>query len=135
GAAAAAVPGAGRARAARALGRTGGPGDARSRRCRGLRLMAGFIVHVQWFFLAYFIALQLGYLVLNLLSLGVLRDYMENTSVDRLKQVFSGLEPPITIVVAAYNEAANIVGSLRSLLQLNYPEFEIVVINDGSTDD
>ena len=97
--------------------------------------MADFIVATQWFFLAYFIALQLGYVVLNLLSFGVLRRYMENTSVDRLSQVFSGLEPPITVVVPAYNEAKNIVGSLRSLLQLNYPEFEIVVCNDGSKDE
>jgi cellulose synthase/poly-beta-1,6-N-acetylglucosamine synthase-like glycosyltransferase len=97
--------------------------------------MADVIVHTQWFFLLYFIALQLGYIVLNLLSFGVLRNYMENTSVDRLSQVFSGLEPPITILVPAYNEAANIVGSVRSLLQLNYPDYEIVVCNDGSTDD
>lgn len=97
--------------------------------------MVEFIATTQWFFLGYFIALQLGYLILNLLSLGVLRAYMENTSVDRLSQVFSGLEPPVSIVVAAYNEAANIVGSVRSLLQLNYPEFEVVICNDGSKDD
>jgi len=97
--------------------------------------MVEFIVATQWFFLAYFVALQLGYLVLNLLSLGVLRNYMQSTSVDRLSQVFSGLEPPVTICVPAYNEARTIVASLRSLLQLNYPEYEIVVCNDGSKDD
>lgn len=97
--------------------------------------MADFLVATQWFFLCYFVALQLGYIVLNLLSFGALRSHMESAPVDRLSQVFSGLEPPITIVVPAYNEAANIVGSLRSLLQLNYPEFEVVVCNDGSKDD
>jgi cellulose synthase/poly-beta-1,6-N-acetylglucosamine synthase-like glycosyltransferase len=97
--------------------------------------MVAFLEATQWFFLGYFIALQLGYLVLNLMSLGVLRAYMENTSVDRISQVFSGLEPPVSIVASAYNEAATIVGSVRSLLQLNYPEFEVVVCNDGSTDD
>jgi cellulose synthase/poly-beta-1,6-N-acetylglucosamine synthase-like glycosyltransferase len=96
--------------------------------------MVEFIVATQWFFLAYFVALQLGYVVLNLLSFGVLRNYMQSTSVDRLSQVFSGLEPPVTICVPAYNEAQTIVASLRSLLQLNYPEYEIVVCNDGSKD-
>jgi cellulose synthase/poly-beta-1,6-N-acetylglucosamine synthase-like glycosyltransferase len=97
--------------------------------------MADFIVKTQWFFLAYFIALQLGFIFLNLLAIGVLRRHMDMTSVDRLSQVFSGLEPPISIVVPAYNEAATIVSSVRSLLQLNYAEYEIVVCNDGSKDD
>ena len=97
--------------------------------------MADFIVETQWFFLAYFIALQLGYIILNLLAIGVLRRHTENHSVDRLSQVFSGLEPPISIVVPAYNEAATIVSSVRSLLQLNYAEYEVVVCNDGSKDD
>jgi len=96
--------------------------------------MAGLIEYAQWFFLGYFVLLQLGYIVLNLLSFGALRKYLERATVDHPGVVFSGLEPPITVVMAAYNEAATIVSALRSLLQLNYPEFEIVVINDGSTD-
>ena len=93
------------------------------------------VARTQWFFLGYFVALNLGYILLNLLSIGALRRYMENTSVDRLSQVFSGLEPPVSLLVPAYNEAATIVGSLRSQLQLNYPDFEIIVVNDGSRDD
>ncbi len=42
--------------------------------------------------------------------------------------------PPVSILVPAYNEAATIVDSLRSLLALEYPDFRVVVINDGSTD-
>jgi len=43
--------------------------------------------------------------------------------------------PPITILVPAYNEGAVIQGSIRSLLQLDYPRYEILVIDDGSKDD
>lgn len=43
--------------------------------------------------------------------------------------------PPVTILVPAYNEGAVIQGSIRSLLQLDYPRYEILVIDDGSKDD
>jgi poly-beta-1,6-N-acetyl-D-glucosamine synthase len=43
--------------------------------------------------------------------------------------------PMISLVVPAYNEGIVIQAALRSLLQLSYPNFEILVIDDGSTDD
>lgn len=42
--------------------------------------------------------------------------------------------PSLTIVVPARNEEAEIESALRSLLQLNYPQFEVVAVNDRSTD-
>jgi cellulose synthase/poly-beta-1,6-N-acetylglucosamine synthase-like glycosyltransferase len=42
---------------------------------------------------------------------------------------------PISILVPAYNEEATITASLRSFLNLHYPEYEVVVVNDGSKDD
>ncbi len=43
--------------------------------------------------------------------------------------------PPVTILVPAYNEGTVIQGSIRSLLELDYPRYEILVIDDGSKDD
>jgi len=43
--------------------------------------------------------------------------------------------PGIGVIVPAFNESATIVESVQSLLSLNYPESEIVVVNDGSTDE
>jgi cellulose synthase/poly-beta-1,6-N-acetylglucosamine synthase-like glycosyltransferase len=52
-----------------------------------------------------------------------------------LEETFaSPLTPPISILLPAYNEEAGIVDSVRSLLALRYPEHEVVVVNDGSTD-
>ncbi len=43
--------------------------------------------------------------------------------------------PPLTIVVPARNEAAGLEPAIRSLLRLNYPDFQIIAINDRSTDE
>ncbi|ARD47879.1 glycosyltransferase [Sporosarcina sp. P33] len=41
---------------------------------------------------------------------------------------------PVTIIVPAYNEQEGVLGNIYSLLALQYPQFEILVVNDGSTD-
>lgn len=42
---------------------------------------------------------------------------------------------PIALIAPAYNEANTIVESLKSLLSLHYPFYEVIVVNDGSRDD
>lgn len=89
----------------------------------------------QWIFLGYFISLNSGYLILNMLSLiNISRMMRENVS-DELSQIYSGFETPITLLVPAYNEQETISASIRSLLQLSYPQYEILIVNDGSIDD
>jgi cellulose synthase/poly-beta-1,6-N-acetylglucosamine synthase-like glycosyltransferase len=41
----------------------------------------------------------------------------------------------VSIIVPAFNESAGLPRTVRSLLALDYPEFEVIVVNDGSTDD
>src|SRR6185436_17356323 len=43
-------------------------------------------------------------------------------------------EPFVSIIVPAYNEESVIVATIRSLLNSNYRNFEIVVVDDGSQD-
>jgi cellulose synthase/poly-beta-1,6-N-acetylglucosamine synthase-like glycosyltransferase len=50
------------------------------------------------------------------------------------KTLNSSFYRPITLVVPAYNESQTIVSSLHSQLNIDYAEFEIVVVNDGSKD-
>jgi cellulose synthase/poly-beta-1,6-N-acetylglucosamine synthase-like glycosyltransferase len=45
-----------------------------------------------------------------------------------------GVAPPISLLVPAYNEEAVIVQSVRSMLTLEYPQIEVIVVNDGSKD-
>ncbi|OLB81171.1 MAG: bi-functional transferase/deacetylase [Actinobacteria bacterium 13_2_20CM_2_71_6] len=41
---------------------------------------------------------------------------------------------PVSVIVPAYNESANIAATVRSLLASDYPRLEVVVVDDGSTD-
>lgn len=43
--------------------------------------------------------------------------------------------PPVSILIPAYNEAEVIGHAIESLLQLDYPTYEVIVVDDGSTDD
>ena len=87
-----------------------------------------------WFCMLYVAAINLGYLALNVVSFVVLGRYMRRHPAEDY-QPGSDFEPPVSLLVPAYNEAATVVASVRSLLQLRYPQFEIIVVNDGSKDD
>ncbi len=89
----------------------------------------------QWFFLLYFIVVNLGYITLNIIAIISIYRYMQREEFAGLSKSFPHFEPPVSILVPAHNEAATISSSIRSLLQINYREFEIIVINDGSKDE
>lgn len=90
---------------------------------------------VEWLFLGYFAAISTAYLGQNLVAVVSIRRYLRTSSIDDHDPAYSALNLPISLVVPAYNESASIVTSIRALLQLEYPDFELIVVNDGSTDD
>ena len=85
--------------------------------------------------IAYFIVMQVYLIVLALLSGAALRRNHHLRRFGRVGEMLSSrTTPPITIVIPAYNEAAGIVDSVRSMSIVKYPRFEIVITNDGSSD-
>ncbi|MEP7070604.1 MAG: glycosyltransferase [Usitatibacter sp.] len=96
--------------------------------------MRALAAGLQWFFLLYFVLINLGYIALNLLAVPALLRKIALRPLEDLPPVYSGFEPPVSLLVPAYNEEATIASSVRSLLQLDYPQFEVVVVNDGSRD-
>ena len=76
------------------------------------------------------------YALLAMMSLISIRNYMKkNASVNYDIIVESPLAPGISVIAPAFNEGVTIIQNVRSLLTLNYPRFEVIIINDGSTDD
>jgi cellulose synthase/poly-beta-1,6-N-acetylglucosamine synthase-like glycosyltransferase len=87
-----------------------------------------------WGFLIYAAVCSGSYLLLNMIAFDTLRSYLRHKRTQEDESMYTGLEPPITVIVPAYNEGTTIVSSLQSILQLSYPRLEVVVVNDGSTD-
>ncbi len=84
----------------------------------------------------YFILLNGTYLGMTFLAFGALRRYaLRMASVDPSELMSTSGMPPVTLIAPAYNEEPTCVESTRSLLTLRYPSYDILVINDGSSDD
>lgn len=84
-------------------------------------VVVGLIVFLTILFLRYFSLLwfsYLGHAERNVLGIRELKEL-----------------PSISILVPAYNEAAVLERALASLMRLDYPDYEVLVIDDGSTDD
>lgn len=99
-------------------------------------LLTDVVITFNHFVIVYFVVINLGYLWIFLISLRSLWRFLRRNFFSDYSQIRrSDLTLPVSLLVPAHNEARTIVASLRSLLRLNYGEYEIIVINDGSTDD
>ena len=88
------------------------------------------------FAIAYFTVLNGIYVVFTAIASRALERHLRRRRSGSLEEAFgSPFTPGITVILPAFNESAGIVESVRSLLALRYPRYEIVVVNDGSTDD
>jgi cellulose synthase/poly-beta-1,6-N-acetylglucosamine synthase-like glycosyltransferase len=93
-----------------------------------LRLSAAFVVLLGWLLLPLGAAAVLRTVVVTALALvQVRKEKRHPTAVGTFTE-------PVSILVPAYNEEANIAATMTSLLTSRYPDFEVIVIDDGSTD-
>jgi len=63
---------------------------------------------------------------------GVLR---LRSNINKNKISFLNEQPPVSVIICAKDEADNLRSFLPFILQQEYPDFEVIVINDGSTDE
>ena len=76
-----------------------------------------------------------SYLLLGVFSAIALRKYLrKNSYINYNSLVLSPLSPKISIIAPAFNESKSIIDNIRTLLSLYYNNFEVIIVNDGSTD-
>ena len=86
--------------------------------------------------LLYATALLCCYMALGVLAIAEALDYFRKSRLtDYTLLASSPYAPSVSILAPAYNEGANIVENVRSLLSIYYNHLELIIINDGSKDD
>lgn len=96
---------------------------------------AELLLFLQPLILLYFLMLNGFYTLFTLVSLRDIRNYLTTVTSQSIDNAVLGMfHRPLSILVPAHNEEKTIVSSVKSLLALRYPEYEVIVINDGSID-
>jgi cellulose synthase/poly-beta-1,6-N-acetylglucosamine synthase-like glycosyltransferase len=89
-----------------------------------------------WAVFGYFVALNSSYLVLIVLAAVEFAKHLRRVPFAGADDMFrSPLTLPVSVIVPAYNEGPGIVSAVQAMTALRYPRYEIVVVDDGSTDD
>lgn len=85
--------------------------------------------------IAYFFAGNGVYTLLMVVSLAYAFVYNRRLSYHGLQELReSGVTPPVTVIIPAHDEEDSILGAVRSVLQADYPDVRILIVDDGSQD-
>ncbi len=90
--------------------------------------------YFEHFIIIYVGAINSIYFVLMVLGYFAVRDSQRLSASELATLSKSPLLPSISIIAPAYNESVSVRDSVQAMLELNYPNHEVIVINDGSTD-
>ena len=83
----------------------------------------------------YYLASNIAYLIMLIIALRTSATHQHRLESHRLNWIKdSPMAPPIAIIAPAHNEESSIRVAVRNLLELDYPELEVIVVNDGSED-
>src|SRR5690606_26699628 len=98
--------------------------------------MEAFFVFYQYVIYFYATTITLIYCTLALLAYFNIIRSKQNYSdkEERILKKHPELAPGISIVAPAFNEEVIIIDNVSTLLNLDYPNFEVVIVNDGSKD-
>jgi len=98
--------------------------------------MSSLLRGLDWGILVYFLMVNSFYLVLlGCAALEMRRHLLRIREETRWRVLGSRVAPTVSMLVPAFNEGATVAESVRALLTLQYPNLEVVLVNDGSSDD
>ncbi len=100
------------------------------------QVVAAIMTGVQIPIIGYFLLINSSYLMLILLAGSAsLRHTRRLPHGGRQEALGGRLTPGVSVIMPAHNEAASIVSAVQAMLSLRYPRHEVIVVDDGSTDD
>lgn len=100
-----------------------------------METIINIIIGYSIFILLYFLILNFYYLFLLFLAANELFYHKQRSQIRVYNEKDCVLLPSIAILAPAYNEELTIAESVGALLNVEYPELEVIVINDGSKDE
>lgn len=94
-----------------------------------------YVIDFNYYLIYYSTAINSIYIVILLFSfIGVIKQ-SKYWNLKKITFLFKkGIMPSISIIAPAFNEEATIIESANSLLNLKYPDYELIIVNDGSKD-
>jgi len=100
-----------------------------------LKQVSMYVIDFNYYIAYYSIAINLIYLILLMLSVINVRRQKKLWELKSSSLLFKdNMLPGISIIAPAFNEEMTIIESANSLLNLVYPDYELIIVNDGSTD-
>lgn len=100
-----------------------------------LRQVGIYVVDFNYYIAFYAIAINVIYLMLIMLSVINVRRQSRQWKLKSSSLLFKDeMLPGISVIAPAFNEEKSIIESANSLLNLVYPDYELIIVNDGSTD-
>ena len=89
-----------------------------------------------YFFFAYGIALMTMYFAGVVLASRAIRRNKKKSRFLQVNDIVSATDiPSVSLIAPAYNEGLTIIENVKSLLSIQYPYYELILVNDGSKDD
>lgn len=99
-------------------------------------VVADVFVAIEIPIVVYFVVVNSSYLLLmGLASVSLVGHVRRADHGGRPEALRGRLNPGVSVIMPAYNEAAGIVAAVQAMLALRYPQHEVVVVDDGSSDD
>lgn len=101
-----------------------------------LNLLTRYVIEYNYYLIFYSLTMTFSSLGLMMLANQNVRKQARLWNLKNISMLFrKKMIPSISIVAPAFNEEKTIVASVRSLLNLRYPNYELIVVNDGSHDE